>query len=147
MKDDSTLKEGSNLEGSKQSSKLESHIKTLEKELAKKESEIEFLKEKLSNNQEVLLDIIEDKKILKKQIEEFELKEIDEKLNNLRELQHKYHKVEHRLYITKKHLDTARQDLEERGNVIKDLEKRGLRDYVLGNYPESYVKYQKMNND
>jgi chromosome segregation ATPase len=147
MKDDATLKEGYNLEESKTSSEIESRVKELEKDLARKESEIEFLKEKLNNNQEVLLDIIEDKKLLKKQIEEFELKEIEEKLNNFRKLQHKHHKTEHRLYITKKNLDTARQDLEERRNVIVDLEKRGLRDYVLGNYPESYVKYQKKNID
>lgn len=124
-------------------SNLNSRIKELEKQLFKKESEIEFLKEKLTNNQEILLDVINDKKHLKKQIQDFELKEIDARLNNFRKLQRKQHKIEHRLFVTKEILDEARQKLDERAKVIKDLENRGLADYILANYPESYVQYQK----
>jgi chromosome segregation ATPase len=124
-------------------SKLNSRIKELEKELGKKESEIEFLKEKLTNNQDVLLDVIEDKKILKKQIEDFELKEIDSKLNNFRELQRKQHKIEHRLFITEKHLEEAREELNFRKKIINDMENRGILDYMMGTYPESLLKYNK----
>jgi chromosome segregation ATPase len=136
MKDNSTTTK-------KVSADDKSRIKKLEKEVGKKESEIEFLKEKLTNNQEILLDVIEDKKILKKQIEDFQLKEIDEKLNNFRELQHKHHKTEHRLFVTKNQLEDARQELDIRAKVIEDLEKRGLRDYTMGNFPESYQEYKK----
>ena len=124
-------------------SKLNSRIKELEKVLGKKESEIEFLKEKLNNNQEVLLDVIEDKKLLKKQIEDFELKEIDEKLNNFQQLQRKQHKTEHRLFITQKNLDEAREELKFRKKIIKDMENRSIVDYMMGNYPESLIKYNK----
>lgn len=122
---------------------LKSRIKSMELELVKKESEINFLKDKLTNNQEILLDLIEDKKSLKKQVQDYEMKEMDKTLNNFRDLQRKHHKVEHRLFITKNQLDEARELLDVREKVIIDLEKRGLRDYLMANYPESYVQYQK----
>lgn len=122
---------------------LKSRIKSLEIELVKKESEINFLKDKLTNNQDVLLDLIEDKKSLKKQVQDYEVKEIDKSLNNFRDLQRKQHKLEHRLFVTKQHLDEARELLDVREKVIEDLEKRGVRDCLMANYPESYVQYQK----
>lgn len=125
------------------SSQMSSRIKELEKEVGKNESEIEFLKEKLTNNQEVLLDVIEDKKLLKKQIEDFELKELEDRLNNFRDLQRKQHKTEHRLFVTQKNLEDAREELEFRKKIIKDMENRGILDYILGNYPNSLVKYNK----
>ncbi len=125
------------------SSKLNSQIKELEKKLRKKESEIEFLKEKLTNNQEVLLDVIEDKKLLKKQIHDFELKELDAKLSNFRDLQRKQHKSEHRLFVTKQQLEDAREELEFRKKIIKDMENRGIKDYLMGNFPKSLIKYNK----
>lgn len=118
-------------------------IKELEMELAKKESEIVFLKEKMTNNQEIILDVIEEKKLLKKQIKDFELKELDLKLNNYMELQRKHHKTEHRLFITKGHLDDANEELEFRAKIIADLERRGLRDHALGRFPDSYQEYKK----
>ena len=149
-KNDDNFSNNSDLNSSPDKSSLrdlKSSIKILENELAKKESEIDFLKEKLTNNQGILLDIIEDKKSLKKQVQDFELKEIDDRLNNFRDLQRKQHKIEHRLFVTKNNLDEARQELEVREKVIKDLEKRGLMDYVLANYPKSYVQYQKNRKD
>lgn len=125
------------------SHEMKSRIQELEKELSRKESEIEFFKEKLNNNQEILLDVVEDKKLLKKQIHDFELKEIDEKLNNFRDLQRKQHKIEHRLFITKKNLDEAREELEFRKKIIKDMENRGIIDYIMGNFPDSLIEYNK----
>lgn len=122
---------------------LKARVKLLEKELANKESEIDFLKEKLTNNQEILLDLIEDKKSLRKLVQDFEMKQLDERLNNFQQLQTKQHQMEHRLFVTKNLLDEARHELDIRGKVIEDLEKRGLRDYLMANYPQSYVQYQK----
>lgn len=125
---------------------LKARVKKLEKELSTKESEIDFLKDKITNNQEILLDVIEDKKSLKKMVQDFEMKQIDERLNNIHQLQRKQHKIEHRLFVTKNQLDEARNELEVRKKVIEDLEKRGLRDYLMANYPQSYVQYQKNRN-
>ncbi|HHY00782.1 MAG TPA: hypothetical protein GX531_05345 [Methanothermobacter sp.] len=122
---------------------MKARVKLLEKELANKESEIDFLKEKLTNNQEILLDLIEDKKSLRKLVQDFEMKQLDERLNNFQQLQTKQHQMEHRLFVTKNLLDEARHELDIRGKVIEDLEKRGLRDYLMANYPQSYVQYQK----
>jgi len=58
-------------------------------------------------------------------------------------LQRKQHQIEHRLFVTKNQLDEARNELKIQEKVIKDLEKRGLRDYLMANYPQSYVQYQK----
>lgn len=127
----------------KVSSNDKARIKELEMELAKKESEIIFFKDKIANNQEIILDVIEEKKLLKKQIKDFELKELDLKLNNYMELQRKHHKTEHRLFVTKNHLDDANKELEFRAKVIEDLETRGLRDHALGRFPGSYQKYKK----
>lgn len=127
----------------KVSSNDKARIKELEMELAKKESEIVFFKDKISNNQEIILDVIEEKKLLKMQIKDFELKELDLKLNNYMELQRKHHKTEHRLFVTKNHLDDANKELEFRAKVIEDLETRGLRDHALGRFPNSYQEYKK----
>jgi chromosome segregation ATPase len=130
-------------EGKKIFSDDKLRIKELEKELSQKESEIMFFKEKMTNNQEIILDVIEEKKQLKKQINDFELKELDLKLNNYMELQRKHHKIEHRLFVTKNHLDEANKELEFRAKIIEDLENRGVSDYILGKFPDSYQEYKK----
>ncbi len=76
-------------------------------------------------------------------VQDFEMKQLDERLNNFQQLQTKQHQMEHRLFVTKNLLDEARHELDIRGKVIEDLEKRGLRDYLMANYPQSYVQYQK----
>nr|WP_054858587.1 hypothetical protein [Methanobacterium formicicum] len=83
------------------------------------------------------------KSCLKKQIEEFERKELDVKLNNYLELQRKHHKVEHRLFVTKNLLDEAQAELEFRAKIIEELENQGIMDLVLGRYPENYLEYKK----
>lgn len=140
MKNDSQIKKPKDTRSPED---MQSLINKLEEVLAKKESEIEFLKDKLTNNQEILLDIIEEKKLLKQQINDFELKQLDVKLNNFQDLQHKQHKIEHRLFITKKNLEEARDELEFRKEIIEDMEKRGISDYIMGNFPDSLIKYNK----
>ncbi len=122
---------------------LKSRVKSLEIELDKKESEISFLKDKLTNNQEILLDLIEDKKSLKKQVQDYKMKEIEKSLNNFNDLQRKHHRLEHRLFVTKNQLDEARELLDVQEKVIADLKKRGLVDFLMAKYPESYLQYQK----
>jgi len=118
-------------------------IKELEAELVKKEAEIEILKDKIDTNQKIILDVIEEKKLLKKQVEEFERKELDLRLNNFMELQQKHNKVEHRLFVTKNLLDEANAELEFRAKVIEELENRGIRDLMMGRYPDTYLEYKK----
>ncbi|EKQ54127.1 MAG: hypothetical protein B655_0928 [Methanobacterium sp. Maddingley MBC34] len=137
------LNRNDDFEGEKIFSDDKLRIKKLEKKLSQKESEIMFFKEKMTNNQEIILDVIEEKKQLKNQIKDFELKELDLKLNNYMELQRKHHKVEHRLFVTKNHLDEANKELEFRAKVIEDLENRGISDYILGRFPDSYQEYKK----
>jgi len=132
-----------NLEGKKLFSDDKIRIRELEKDLSQKESEIIFFKEKITNDQEIILDVIEEKKLLKKQIKDFQLKELDLKLNNYMELQRNHHKVEHRLFVTKNHLEDAHEELEFREKIIAELENRGLRDYILGRFPNSYQEYKK----
>lgn len=122
---------------------VKKRIKELEAELAKKKSEIEFFKDKINTNQEIILDVIDEKKLLKKQIEKYERKELDVKLNNYMDLQRKHHKVEHRLFVTKNLLDEAHEKMEFQAKVIEDLEKRGLTDVILRKYPDSYQEYKK----
>ncbi len=122
---------------------VKKRIKELEAELAKKESEIEFFKDKINTNQEIILDVIDEKKLLKNEIEKYERKELDMKLNNYMDLQRKHHKVEHRLFVTKNLLDEAHEKMEFQAKVIEDLEKRGLTDIILRRYPHSHQKYKK----
>lgn len=127
----------------KKSFKDKSRIKELEKELSKRESEIAFLKDKIVNDQEIIIDVIEEKKQLKKTIQDYEMKELDMKLNNYLELQRKHHKTEHRLFVTKNLLDDAQEELEFRAKVIEDLENKGLSDFILKRYPDSFLEYKK----
>lgn len=122
---------------------VKKRIKELEAELAKKESEIEFFKDKINTNQEIILDVIDEKKLLKNEIEKYERKELDMKLNNYMDLQRKHHKVEHRLFVTKNLLDEAHEKMEFQAKVIEDLEKRGLTDIILRRYPHSHQEYKK----
>lgn len=127
-----------------------SRIQELEFELKKKESSICSIRDKLNNNQEILKDLILEKKQLKEQIQDFELKQTNIKLQEYEKLQQDHHKLEHRLEITKNHLDKANQKinkLEDRikslKNIIEDLHNRGLKDYLLRRYPKSYQEYKE----
>jgi len=125
---------------------IEKRTKELEAELAKKESEIEFFKDKINTNQEIIMDVIDEKKLLKKQIEWYERKELDVKLNNYMDLQRKHHKVEHRLFVTKNLLDEAHEKIKFQAKVIEDLEDRGLTDFILRRHPDSYQEYKKVDD-
>lgn len=118
-------------------------IKELERKLKKKETEIKLLNEQLNNNKEIIKDIIQEKEFLNKQIQDFKLKEINFKLNKYKELQQEHHKTEHRLVVTKKLLEEAREKIIDQKEIIQDLENRGIIDYILRRYPESFLEYKE----
>ncbi|MCE5214278.1 MAG: hypothetical protein LLF83_06115 [Methanobacterium sp.] len=127
-----------------------SRIHELEEELIKKESSINSIREKLNNNQEILQDLIQEKNLLKDQIQDFEIKQTNTKLQEYEKLQQNHHKLKHRLEVTKNHLDKANDKikvLKERNKdlerIISDLHSRGLKDYLLRRYPDSYQEYEK----
>lgn len=124
-------------------------IKKLKKELKKKEALIELLNQKLSNNQQIIKDIISDKKQLKLQLQEYELSLVDAKLQQYEKLQDEHQKTLHRLQVRKKHLDNANQKItqsqekiEDLERIIEDLNNRSLWDHLRRKYPESYQRYR-----
>jgi chromosome segregation ATPase len=118
-------------------------IKKLNKEIVEKNNEIIQLQNKLSDSYERIHDIIIEKDSLKKQINNFELKQLDIQFGKFEELKSDYNKLEHRLKITKEHLDEARNQIIFNTKVIEDLENRGFMDYLRKRFPESFVNYKK----
>ncbi|MGB7969684.1 MAG: hypothetical protein WCF28_08950 [Methanobacterium sp.] len=118
-------------------------IKKLNKEIAEKNNEISQLKNKLTDSNERIHDIILEKGSLKKQINNFELKELDIQFGKFEELKNDYNKLEHRLKITKEQLDKTRLKIVFYTKVIEDLENRGFIDYLRNKFPESFINYKK----
>ncbi|MBP2046006.1 hypothetical protein [Methanobacterium aggregans] len=121
----------------------EAIIEGLEFKLKQKESEIQELREKLQDKYAMLQDRIDEKKILEERVKELELKDISLKLGKLDELTNKNLKLDHRVQVTKKQLDYARNDLELQKKVIEDLENRGVLDFLLRRFPETFKEYKK----
>lgn len=119
-------------------------IEELEIELTNKDKVLKSYEEELSDLKQQLLEIMADKKEITDKIHKLEIMEIEAKLKNYESLQEDLNKIKHRNEITKNQLDTAREDIITLKNVISDLEKRGLWDYLLGRFPESYKKYKKI---
>jgi hypothetical protein len=162
LKDNYQIDEESMVEiGKKKKSTIktvsEQHIEDLEVKLRKKQLEISELQEKLQDREELVLDMINGKKILDKRIRDLELMELSLKLDEFEKLKIEHRKLEHRTQITKKQLDAARNKIESQKKyvaeakervefmekVIKDLEKRGFTDLIRNRYPETFIKYQK----
>lgn len=124
-------------------------IKKLKKELKKKDALVELLNQKLSNNQQIIKDVISEKKHLKLQLQEYELSLVDVKLQQYAKLQDEHQKTLHRLQVRKKHLDNANQKItqsqekiQELKRIIEDLNNRSLWDHLRRKYPESYQRYR-----
>ncbi len=111
-------------------------IKMLEAELSKRDKELESFKEILSTSQEILRDAMDDKKIIQKRLDELEHMKVEFNVRRYHKLQNDHDKLQHRYQITKELLEEARV-------VINDLEKRGLVDYILNRYPESFLEFNK----
>jgi chromosome segregation ATPase len=118
-------------------------IEKLNKEIAEKNNELVQLQNKLSDSHERIHDIILEKGSLTKQINNFELKEIDIQFGKFKELKDDYNKLGHRLNVTKEQLDEARHQIIFHRKVIEDLENRGFMDYLRNRYPESFVDYKE----
>lgn len=111
-------------------------IKLLESELSKRDKELESFKEILSTSQEILRDAMDDKKIIQKRLDELEHMKVEFNVRRYHKLQNDHDKLQHRYQVTKKLLEEARL-------VIKDLENRGLMDYILKRYPDSFLEFNK----
>jgi chromosome segregation ATPase len=118
-------------------------IEKLNKELAEKNNEIKLLQTKFIDSQDRIHDIIIEKDSLKKQINQYELKELELQIGKFEELKNNYNKLEHRLNITKKQLDEARNQIIFHRQVIEDLENRSFMDYLRNRFPESFVDYKE----
>lgn len=118
-------------------------IKELEGELKSRERIIESLNEKLNNNKDMLQDIIAEKNELLKQIREYNLKMADDKINQCQKLLEEHQKTVHRLQVTKEILDKTNAENRQMQTVIEDLKKRGFLDYIIGRYPQTYLKYKE----
>jgi chromosome segregation ATPase len=118
-------------------------IEKLNRELAEKNNEIKLLQTKFIDSQDRIHDIIIEKDSLKKQINQYELKELELQIGKFEELKNNYNKLEHRLNITKKQLDEARNQIIFHRTVIEDLENRSFMDYLRNRFPESFVDYKK----
>jgi chromosome segregation ATPase len=118
-------------------------IKILNKEIVERNNEINQLQTKLSESNERIHDIILDKNSLKKQINNFELMQLDIQFGKFEQLKNDYDKLKHRLNVTKEQLDMSRHQIKFHKKVIEDLENRGFIDYLRHKFPESYIDYKK----
>jgi|WetSurMetagenome_2_1015567.scaffolds.fasta_scaffold372152_2 hypothetical protein len=120
-----------------------SRCQDLEQELSLKDDEIIEIKNKFKDSQNKLHDTIMEKRSLEKRVKEFELRNYTIQFSNLEELKDENNKLKHRTEITKKQLDDAKSRIELMKQVIKDLEDRGLSDFILKRSPISLVEYGK----
>jgi len=116
-------------------------IEKLEKDLVKKQAIIKDLNDRLHDANSRISDMIEKNKSLESRINEFELQELAMKFGKFEELKDKNKKLDHRVIITKKHLDSAREYQKFTDVVILDLKNRGTLDRILRRYPDSYMRY------
>jgi len=122
-------------------------IEKLEKELVKKQTVINGLNEKILDSQSRISDMIEKNRSLESRINEFELQELAMKFGKFEELKDKNKKLDHRVIVTKKHLDNIREYQKFLDVVILDLKNRGTLDRILRRYPDSYMRYLSDLND
>ena len=118
-------------------------IKKLNKEIVEKNNEIIQLQNRLSESHDRIRDIIFDKNSLEKQINNFELMQLDIQFGEFEQLKNDYDKLKHRLNVTKEQLDVARDQIIFHKKVIEDLENRGFIDYLRNKFPESFVNYKE----
>lgn len=120
-------------------------VEELEKELVVRENEINQLSKKLADANERIHDVIVDKKTLQNKINEFELKDIDLEFGKHEDIKIKHNKLQHRMQVTKKQLDDARERVKFLESVISSLENRSVLDRIRRRYPEPYLNYRTNN--
>jgi chromosome segregation ATPase len=164
------MNENSSIDTHNQKNKIDKHnpnnhkliddddfLEEMEKELAKKDDIIIQLNDKVLDSMERIHEVIIEKRNLEKQVKEYELKELILQFNNFEKLKNDHNKLEHRLIITKNHLDNARnqinfqkefvdnakEQIEFMERVIEDLENRNLIDFIRNKFPETFIEYKK----
>ena len=127
-----------------------SSVEKLENEMKRKNNEIIEIQKKFEDAQERIHEVIIQKSSFEKRVNELELKELNLQFVKYDELKNKFSKLEHRMQITKKQLDDARNHIELQKQriklmekVIENLENRGLKDYLLRKFPETFIEYKK----
>jgi chromosome segregation ATPase len=121
---------------------LELKIKELEFELVETKSTLDKTLKELHICQGRLSEIREEKEDLNSRLRELELMKMDLKLLNIRKIEDENNKIQHRIHVTKKLLDEARDDLKFRERVIKDLEEQKVLDKIRGKSPDSLIVYK-----
>ncbi|UTB32799.1 MAG: hypothetical protein NKF70_00490 [Methanobacterium sp. ERen5] len=116
-------------------------IEELEMKLAKKQVIIQDLKERIHDANNRVSDMVEKNSSLESRINEYELQDIAMKFGKFEELKDKNKKLDHRVKVTKNHLDSAREYLKFTDVVIMDMKNRGMLDRILRRYPDSYQRY------
>ena len=116
-------------------------IEELERELAKKQVIIQDLKERIYDANSRVSDMVEKNSSLESRINEYELQDLAMKFGKFEALKDKNKKLDHRVKVTKKHLDNSREYLKFADVVILDMKNRGTLDRILRRYPDSYQRY------
>jgi chromosome segregation ATPase len=116
-------------------------IEELEKELAKKQVIIQDLNERVHDANNRVSDMVEKNSSLESRINEYELQDLAMKFGKFEALKDNNKKLDHRVKVTKKHLDNAREYLKFTDIVILDMKNRSTLDRILRRYPDSYLRY------
>ncbi len=126
----------------KKTENLELKIQELESKLEETKSTLNKTLQDLHMCQGRLSEIREEKEDLNNRLRELELMKMDLKLLNIRKIEDENNKIQHRIHVTKKLLDEARDDLKFRADVIKDLEEQKVLDKIRGKSPDSLIVYK-----
>jgi len=122
-------------------------LKYTELELVKVKSDVKLIEEKLDYCQSRLLDIRNEKNNLLKKINEYDLLDINSKLEEVNILKNDFLKQKHRLQITKELLDDSREEIILLNRIIDDFKNLSFFDFIRNKYPDSlnhhYIKYEK----
>jgi chromosome segregation ATPase len=127
---------------SRKTDDLELKVKKLESELSKNKSILDETLKDLHMCQGRLQEIREEKIVLNESLKELELMKLDLKLLNTQKVRDENNRIQHRIHITKKLLDEARDELKFQEKVIKDLEELKVLDRVRKKWPESLIVYK-----
>jgi chromosome segregation ATPase len=121
---------------------LELKIKELELKLGETKSTLDKTLKDWHICQGRLSEIREEKEDLNNRLRELEIMKMDLKLLDIRKIEEDNNKIQHRIHVTKKLLDEARDDLKFRATVIKDLEEQKVLDKIRGKSPDSLIVYK-----
>lgn len=121
---------------------LELKVKNLESQISKNKITLDKTLKELHMCQGRLQEIREEKIALNDSLKELELMKLDLKLLKLQKVQDENNRIQHRIHVTKKLLDEARDKIKFQEKVIKDLEELKVRDRVRGKWPESLIVYK-----